>query len=207
MSSNNAMEKLRKELIKLDVKDNKKTTFTNNERELYSKQKNKAKFSSPEKEYKYASEKEKECSKCKSIKKLTEYSGNTSGCDAFDKNGYRLRRPECKDCNEKASKGKSEAKKLAKSRGISFKAPEGTKCAICDKLPEKGNVLVFDHCHKTNCFRGYLHNSCNRSLGVLGDDCLGAIRYFNYVNKTENKKIIQSTDTGDLKIIEDELNK
>jgi hypothetical protein len=198
--SSTGIEKLTQELTKLN-EDN--TPFTNNERELYCRQKDKAKFNTPEEEYKYSVEKEKECSKCKTMKKLTEYAGNTSGCDAFDKEGYRLRRPECKDCNKEANKGKNEAKKLAESLGIPFKAPEGTKCAICNKLPKKGDGLVFDHCHKTNTFRGYLHNSCNRALGVLGDDCLGALRYLNYVNKTEYKKITQDKYTGDFKIIED----
>jgi hypothetical protein len=176
--------------------------FTKNERDLYIKQKDKAKFNSPEEEYEFAAKNKKECSKCKSMKKLNEYTGNTSGSDAFDKEGYRLRRPECKDCNKQAINGKNEAKKIAQSLGISIKAPEFTKCALCDKLPKKGDELVFDHCHKTNTFRGYLHNSCNRAIGVLGDNCYGAIMYLNYVNKFENKKIEQDCHTGKFKIIE-----
>lgn len=177
--------------------------ITKNERELYIKQKSKAKFDTSEEEYEYAIKKEKKCSKCNLMKNLTEYSGNTSGCDAFDKEGYRLRRPECKVCNKKASKGKNDAMKLAKSTGISYKAPEGTKCDLCGKLTKKGDDLVFDHCHKTNKFRGYLHNSCNRALGVLGDNASGALRFLNYVNKSEKKKITQDKDTGDFTIIED----
>lgn len=187
----------------LDLENKKIITFTANERELYSKQKDKSKFKTPEEEYKYALQNEKECSKCRSIKDLTEYAGNTSGSDAFDKNGYRLRRPECKDCTKEADKGKKEAMKLAKELGIPYKAPEGTKCALCGKLPKKGDELVFDHCHKKKAFRGYLHNSCNRALGVLGDDVSGIINCINYLNKHEKKNITQNKNTGDLEIIED----
>jgi hypothetical protein len=183
--------------------EKKKITFTDNECELYIRQKNKAKFKTPEEEYEYAVQKEKECSKCRLMKKLTEYTGNTSGCDAFDKEGYRLRRPECKDCTIKTNKGKNEAIKLAKNLRIAYKAPEGTICALCGKLPKKGDGIVFDHCHKTNTFRGYLHNSCNRALGVLGDDVTKMIKCINYMNIHEKKNITQNKDTGDLEIIED----
>jgi len=178
-----------------------KPKITKNEHNLYIKQKYKAKFDTAEEEYEYASNSEKRCSKCESMKKLNEYSGNTSGCDAFDKEGYRLRRPECKDCSKKANKGKNDAIKLAELIGIPYKAPEGTKCSLCEKLPKKGDGLVFDHCHKTNTFRGYLHNSCNRSLGVLGDNVHGLIRAVNFLQKYEKKNITQ--DKGHLEIIED----
>ena len=137
------------------------------------------------------------------IKKLTEYSGNTSGCDAFNKEGYRLRRPECKDCGKKARQSKTHAIKLAKSLGIPYKPPENTKCALCGKLPKEGESLVFDHCHKTNTFRGYLHNSCNRALGVLGDDVAGIIKGLIYMNIHEKKNITQNKDTCKLAIVDD----
>ena len=175
-----------------NVEDVKKVNCTDNERELYSRQKNKTKFNTPEEEYKYALQAEKECSKCKCMKKLTEYSGNTGGSDAFDKNGYRLRRPECKDCTKRANKGKNEAISLAKKLKIPHKASEGALCALCGKLSKKGDSLVFDHCHKTNTFRGYLHNSCNRALGVLGDDVSGMVNCFNYLNMSEKKNVTQN---------------
>jgi hypothetical protein len=175
--------------------------ITENERSLYIKQNSKAKFDTVEEEYEYAGKKKKECSKCNLMKKLSEYSGNTSGCDAFDKDGYRLRRPECKNCTKKASKGKNDAIKVAKSLGIPHKAPEDTKCALCGNLPKKGDELVFDHCHKTNTFRGYLHNSCNRSLGALGDDVKSLIRAINFLNMYEKKYITQNKDTYEKKNI------
>ena len=117
--------------------------------------------------------------------------GNTSGQDGFDKSGIRLRRPECKYAPG-ASKQEI-ARKFAKENGIPHKAPEGTT-HICGQLPTKNNGLVFDHCHKTNTFRGYCCNSCNRSVGVLGDDVQSLLRAVNYLNKKEKLKLVQNED-------------
>jgi hypothetical protein len=174
--------------------------FTEKEKENYIRQKDKCFFKSPTEEYLWAKTQPYACSKCEITKKMCDFSGNTSSSDAFNKNGYRLRRPECKDCEKIASKGKTEAKKKAKELGIPYNAPEGTLCGICNKPPKKGNGLVFDHCHETEKFRGYCCNSCNRSLGVLGDNVSGLIKSLNYLLKTEKRTIIQN-DKGELVII------
>jgi hypothetical protein len=135
--------------------------------------------------------------KCLSEKKLYEFNGNTSGTDAFDKNGYRLRRPECNNCTKNVNRGKSEAKKKAKELGILYTAPKDTICGICNKPASKGNNIVFDHCHLSNTFRGYCCNSCNRSMGVLGDNVDGLLRALNYLLKTEKNHIIQN-ENGEL---------
>ena len=168
--------------------------FTDNEINKYIKQKDKCKFKNPEEEYLYAITQHKNCSKCHISKNLTEFKYNTSGTDAFNKEGYRLRRPECGECTKKSNKGKSDAKKKAKNKGISFTAPEGTLCGICNKPSVEGNNIIFDHCHKTDTFRGYCCNSCNRSIGVLGDDVDGLIKALNYVLKFNPQKIKQNKD-------------
>lgn len=177
----------------IDTIDNDKDiSFTDKEIENYKRQKEKCIFKTPKDEYLWAKEQNKTCSKCLKEKKLCDFNGNTSGTDAFDKSGYRLRRPECIECTKLISKGKSEAKKKAKELGISYIAPEGTLCGICNKPESKGNCIVFDHCHKKNIFRGYCCNSCNRSLGVLGDDIDGILRVLNYLLKNEECNIIQN---------------
>lgn len=165
--------------------------FSTKEYDNYARQQGTAKFSTPELEYEWASTQFKDCSKCGESKRLVDYNGNTSGRDAFDRDGYRLRRPECTDCTRTANRGKDEAKKLAKSMGIAYKAPPGTPCAICRRTDKP---MVFDHCHKNNVFRGYLCDPCNRSLGVLGDDIEGLLRCINYLQHTEKKIITQNTD-------------
>ena len=172
--------------------------FTEKERKQYSTHQYKAKFKTPEEEFEYSLMQTRKCSKCEEIKNLTSYETNTSGADGFDKSGYRMRRPECKECGKKAQKGNADAIKFAKKNGIPYKAPQGTLCKICNKVGKTGDQLVFDHCHKKNVFRGYLHNSCNRSLGVLGDDVDGILRALNYLLISEPCSIIQNED-GSLK--------
>ena len=165
--------------------------FTQKEHDNYIRQQDKCVFKNANDEYLWAKTQNKTCSKCLIEKKLCDFNGNTSGTDAFDKNGYRLRRPECNECTKNVSKGKNEAKKKAKELGISYVAPEGTLCAVCNKPPSVGNGLVFDHCHTNNVFRGYCCNSCNRSIGVLGDNVDGILQVLNYLLKSEKCAIVQ----------------
>ena len=158
----------------------------------------KAKFKSPEKEYEWAKTQTKECNKCKEELPLSEFGYNTSGKDPFDRNGYRLRRGDCKECNKMANKGKNEAMKVAKESGIPYKAPEGTPCALCNK---KKNNLVFDHNHETNRFRGYLGNECNRSIGMLGENMENMVKILNYINKDEKKNLFWNDTKKQLEII------
>ena len=161
----------------------KKPTFTQKDRNHYLKQKDKCMFNSPEEEHTWALTQTKTCSKCHKTKKLVCFNKNTSSTDAFYADGIRQRRPECAECTKLVSKGANEAKKLAKNIGIPYVAPPGTKCQICQKMASKGNSIVFDHCHKTNTFIGYLCNTCNRGLGLLGDDEEGILRVLNYLKK------------------------
>lgn len=183
-------------IYKTDMTSGKSKAFTKKEIQNYERQQHKAVFNSPSDEYLWAKTQKKTCSKCKLEKKLCEFNGNTSGTDAFDKNGYRLRRPECSECSKNVSKGKTEAKKKAKKLGISYNAPSGTRCGVCKKKPTTSNGLVFDHCHTNNIFRGYCCNSCNRSIGVLGDDVSGLLKAINYLLKAE-KCIIVQDENGD----------
>lgn len=172
-------------------------SFTKKEIENYTRQQSKCVFKNPYDEYIWAKTQTKICSKCMKEKRLCDYMGNTSGTDAFDKSGLRLRRPECTECTKNVAKGKTQAKKSAKELGISYVAPEGTLCAICEKPASVGNSMVFDHCHINNVFRGYCCNSCNRSIGVLGDNVDGLLKALNYLLKTEKINIIQN-EKGEL---------
>ena len=156
------------------------------------------KFSTPQDEWKWASTQTKKCSKCKVTKCLTCFNGNTSGSDAFDQKGYRLRRPECTDCTKLAADGKKEAAAIAKRMGMSTKAPTTQTCELCGQLGRRGNAICFDHCHERKIFRGWLCNSCNRSMGVLGDDIPSLLKAINYLMQTEEAadkpRIVQAPD-------------
>ena len=171
--------------------------FTANEHSHYTGPfASKAKFKSPEEEHAWAEGQRKECNKCHQALPRTSFGRNTSGADPFDKDGYRLRRGDCVDCNKQADKGMAKAKAIAKSAGVAYKAPEGTVCAVC----KRKEGLVFDHCHTTEQFRGYLCDPCNRSMGVLGDNVEGLLRYVNYLNRVEKKTIHVDAATGELSV-------
>lgn len=136
--------------------------FSEKEYKHYSEFSERARFSSPEEEYLWASEQSKKCNKCGKLLPFTDFGYNTSGAYPFNRDGYRLRRGDCKECNKKIHKGKNVAVKKAKTDG-SYKAPEGTKCALCGS----SESIVFDHDHKSNKFRGWLCDPCNRSIGIL----------------------------------------
>ena len=124
----------------------------------------------------------KVCTKCKVKKPLSEFyliksSGNHHGS--------------CKECFKKKSKESREkfGKEHAKNRdliwryGITLeeykKYPQ--ECNICGSKEEgRGFNMNVDHDHKTGKVRGLLCNSCNRGLGLLGEDNLEkAILYLN----------------------------
>ena len=180
----------------MEIDPTREYVLTENEKKAYANN-TKAKFKTAEEELAWARTQTKNCIKCKDTLPLSYFSGNTSSADHFDKNGYRLRRGDCKKCNKEQNAGKSEAVKIAKEMGLSFKAPPGTKCELCETTEN----IVFDHDHSTKTHRGWLCNPCNRSMGVLGDDVEGMIRVINYLNKKEKKKVAFDPKTFELKIV------
>tara|TARA_B100001057_G_C22759090_1_gene915004 strand:+ start:140 stop:556 length:417 start_codon:yes stop_codon:yes gene_type:complete len=128
----------------------------------------------------------RKCSKCGVIHPLTEeyfrknQSTNTGGDKYF--------RPECKKCTSKVSTGKDKAYKLA---GNPERPPLGTPCDLCTRTDK---TLVFDHCHKTLVHRGWLCQSCNRSLGMRGDDIDGMLESAIYIAKNTNVSLNAVSD-------------
>ncbi len=104
-------------------------------------------------------------------------------------------RPDCKECSNKKNKiyyeknrnkilnkareyGKTEQRKkycrdfakekLKQKREREADRPRSITCECCGELPTKIGV-VWDHCHDTGKFRGWLCNRCNRVLGMCKD--------------------------------------
>ena len=50
-------------------------------------------------------------------------------------------------------------------------------------------ILHLDHCHETQTYRGHLCSSCNRGIGMLGDDLTGVLQAVEYL-----KKVIKSEE-------------
>lgn len=54
----------------------------------------------------------------------------------------------------------------------------GHPCACCGNTKRR---LVFDHCHQTDQFRGWICNRCNTAIGQLGDTLEGVLRAVQYL--------------------------
>jgi hypothetical protein len=64
-------------------------------------------------------------------------------------------------------------------------------CAICGKEPPKrGRVqrLVVDHDHETGQVRGLLCDTCNRAIGLLGDNATMLRRACEYLSRPRNER-------------------
>lgn len=63
---------------------------------------------------------------------------------------------------------------------------QGGGCAICDAPPPtetRKKFLVVDHDHETGKVRGLLCDTCNRGLGLLGDNIVYLCAAVDYLNK------------------------
>jgi len=90
-------------------------------------------------------------------------------------------RSECKSCRRVGGKAHSSAAKKIMDKN-KIKRPElGTPCDNCGKDNQK---LIFDHCHETNKFRGWLCYQCNTAIGNLGDNIDGLTKALNYLNRS-----------------------
>jgi hypothetical protein len=56
----------------------------------------------------------------------------------------------------------------------------GGRCEIC----RKSKRLHVDHCHETGQIRGLLCGTCNRGLGMFGDNYEGMLRVLSYLKKS-----------------------
>lgn len=94
----------------------------------------------------------KTCRVCKTEKLIDEFpyfSTNEAG-----------RKNSCKDCNRKLSKLRA----FLKSQNP---PPPAGPCPICNRFTDS---WILDHCHFSDCFRGYICNSCNLGIGRFNDD-------------------------------------
>lgn len=130
----------------------------------------------------------KTCNVCGQIKPLLDYYPTRFKSKEFpDKIYYHGK---CKSCFIKAKQKdytpeKGRDKNLRYNYGITLEQynilleEQNGKCATCETTEPGGrksgrgggtNVFVVDHCHKTGAVRGLLCHSCNRAMGLLGDN-------------------------------------
>lgn len=61
--------------------------------------------------------------------------------------------------------------------------PRAEKCDICSKI----EMTVFDHCHDSGCFRGWICDRCNKTLGLVYDDIELLKKLISYLENNNGK--------------------
>ena len=79
-------------------------------------------------------------------------------------------RGECKTCRAKGGVADSNISKTLKKEYGLTRPCLGTPCDCCGKIKGK---LLFDHCHDTMEFRGWICSMCNTAIGHFGDNLKG----------------------------------
>ncbi len=105
------------------------------------------------------------CKYCNSKKDLSCFPKHVAYKDNLDSR--------CRDCIKKQTALRKKLRLIA--------PPKPKFCECCGLEP---NVLVLDHDHNTEMFRGWLCDSCNIGIGKLGDDVAGLEKALNYLKKS-----------------------
>ena len=124
------------------------------------------------------------CKICNQPKPLTDFYQTVRNGKPYGHHG------KCKSCyvkkqQEKYDPIKKRDENLKRIYGIGIKEyntlleQQNGRCATCGTTEPGGrksgrgggtNVFVVDHCHNTGEVRGLLCHSCNRAMGLLGDN-------------------------------------
>lgn len=126
----------------------------------------------------------KECSKCRNIKSVSEFSIDINTLTKLSSN--------CRECiKNKYTKTELRNLALITKYKISIEdynnilKKQGGKCAICKINSDK---LVVDHCHDSLKIRGILCTTCNSGLGFFKDSLFNLSEASKYLIKTNTNK-------------------
>lgn len=118
------------------------------------------------------------CNACDTVKSIDDFYSRNVGARA---------RSKCKSCIIDSGRGP----RLFKKYGITLEdyqrmlSNQKGVCAICHKnnsYAGKTRMFAVDHCHVTGKVRGLLCQSCNRALGLFGDDADRLLKASLYLN-------------------------
>lgn len=113
--------------------------------------------------------KRKPCKSCKQIKPINVFELKPTEAS------YRNI---CRTCRNYAQRTR---RRLRKQHMKEYGKPQNQPCKVCSqKVP-----LVFDHCHRTSRFRGWICKDCNAAIGKLGDNLEGLERARTYLREFE----------------------
>jgi hypothetical protein len=120
------------------------------------------------------------CNVCGESKALTEYYVNNKGnLHGKCKKCYVKKQQETYDPVKKRNENLKRCYGITLDEYNNLLNNQNGKCATCGTTKPGGrksgrgggtNVFVVDHCHNTGAVRGLLCHSCNRAMGLLGDN-------------------------------------
>ena len=122
----------------------------------------------------------KTCNTCGKEKSYSEYYKYPRNRDGF--------MHVCKECQNQKGKDSHLMRKfgLTRDQYDAMYFEQDGSCACCGKHQIELNVtMAVDHCHDTGQVRGLLCGSCNRGIGLLGDNLEGVKKALKYLEDIE----------------------
>ena len=102
--------------------------------------------------------------------------------DVFEKKKRELNhRNICRHCRT----GAQRVTQRLRRKHIKLHGPPPGGCGICGK-----GDIVFDHCHFTNQFRGWICRSCNSGIGKMGDTWRDVQSRADYLKEFEATQVL-----------------
>lgn len=98
--------------------------------------------------------------------------------------GFRTNRRKCEQCRKRLTQERNAQSRYRISREEYEKERDKRK-GVCDLCGKRAEQLVLDHDHVTGEIRGFIHNRCNKALGLLGDDLAGVEKAYFYLKGKE----------------------
>ena len=127
----------------------------------------------------------KTCTKCNTVKPLSEFYSNKKALDG--------RASQCSECTKaRAQRTRDESYVIGGVRCTPAQVKRRYGCSLeeykqrmqtsnCCEICSATENLVYDHCHETMEFRGVLCKKCNRGLGLFGDTIEGLLKALRYL--------------------------
>lgn len=147
-----------------------------------------------------------ECHKCRGVFPTSEFTKNAKTLNGFGRTCrhcrqayYAGRRDEIKANAKQWYRDNPDQYRDSKLRGKygitldDYKrllASQGGVCALCGRAEtfRHAKNLAVDHCHETGRIRGLLCASCNKGIGLLGDDPFRLVAAARYLYETSTAK-------------------
>ena len=148
------------------------------------------------------------CSTCKQTKDSTEFHWYEQTTDGRGRGGNGKRKRVNGSCRECRNKLANETRNLKKEVLGFVPQPEyGELCEACHRpvyanqsdIPQGVDgtyAWMFDHCHDTVRFRGWICNPCNTGFGLLGDNAESVKYRLKYLiqaeeNRTKSQELLE----------------